>query len=119
MRHATHLSRPDVGDALARTRRHPRRPARDPTPPKPAFDPSKFEDEADEALRAAIAAHARQPERKVAASGNGKRAQPDKLSDLVASLRASQEGGHRTRRVARTAAKKPRKRAKRTASSRA
>lgn len=94
---------------------------------KPAFDPSKFEDEADDALRAAIAAHAKQPERKVAArGGNGKRAQPNKLSDLVASLRASLEakgeakdGSHRTRRVARTAAKKPRKRAKPAASRRA
>lgn len=90
---------------------------------KAAFDASKFEDEADQSLRAAIAAHARKVEQGDAeAPTNGKARTAAKLSDLVASLRASLEAkgaGKRTTRVARAAAKKPRKRAKSAASRRA
>ena len=68
---------------------------------KPAFDVSKFEDEADAALRKAIAAHA--PAKKD--DGETKVKKPAKTADLLESLRASLMGS----------AKKPTKQAARAA----
>jgi DNA end-binding protein Ku len=56
---------------------------------KKAFDPSKFEDEADKAMRKLIAEHEPEAEKKPARAKKGEA----QVVDLLASLRASLEGG--------------------------
>jgi non-homologous end joining protein Ku len=90
---------------------------------KPAFDPSKFEDEADLALRKAIEAAA--PKHGEGEAGetakNGHKKKPAQVVDLLASLRASLGAKPRAKaRVKKAAtAATTRKRAKRVTSSRA
>ncbi len=75
---------------------------------RPAFDASRFEDEADLAMRKAIAAHAPT----LPATGKRKAAadkQP-KVVDLMASLRASLEAAPRKAAAARTTKRTPRHR---------
>jgi DNA end-binding protein Ku len=73
---------------------------------KKAFDPSKFEDEADKALKKLIAEHAAKEE-----SGNGKKksakakAEAPAVADLLASLRASLEGASRATKPTKRASK--------------
>lgn len=70
---------------------------------KPAFDVTKFEDEADEALRRAIAAHV--PARKAEGDSETKVKRPARTADLLEALRASLMGGKKkpTRQAARAA----------------
>jgi DNA end-binding protein Ku len=81
---------------------------------KKAFDPSKFEDEADEALRALIAAH--EPARGEGAKRPGKAAKGQaQVVDLLASLRASLEGGKTATRTAKSATPKKHRPSRRSA----
>jgi DNA end-binding protein Ku len=67
---------------------------------KPRFEPARFEDDADEALRTLIKAHAGK-----GAKEETKPARGGQIVDLLASLKASLEGGEATRK--RTVKAKP------------
>jgi DNA end-binding protein Ku len=69
---------------------------------KKAFDPSKFEDEADKAMRKLIAEH--EPEKKTAHPKKGE----GQIVDLLASLRASLEGKAATAKAPTAKSKKHR-----------